>query len=218
MIFTTSPNPRVLLVSGIHGDEWEVIDFVKEALEKHRAVLPPLLYIPELSPSAVFQKTRLNKDGIDINRSFFIDTDVSEVKQIQELLKPHHFDLAVSFHEDPSQDQFYLYDTGAMHEGPEIADFLGDLDRQGIPLWSGIDDDNDPMLGYEVIEGYAAVPPGVVSKERDKGFLEFWLIDNVIAQHALTLEVPGKSSPETKRAIIDAFFRFVIVRAPPRVY
>ncbi len=210
----SSPNPRILLVSGIHGDEWEVIDFVKEAIDKYRDTLPSFLYIPELSPSAVLKKTRLNGEGKDINRCFFADTDVFEVKEAQKILKPHHFDLAVSFHEDPPQDKFYLYDSGVIHEGPEVANFLAHLQKIGIPLLSGIDDSDDPMLGYEVVEGYSAVPPGLVSIEKERGIFEFWLINTVIAKHALTLEIPGKTSLETKRAIIDVFFCLVLTQIP----
>src|SRR3989338_2741991 len=210
---TTSPNPRILLVSGIHGDECEVIDFVKEAVQHYSAALPPLLYIPELSPSAVRQKTRLNSEGKDINRCFFSDTDVFEVLEAQKVLLPHYFQLAVSFHEDPSQDQFYLYDTGVSHEIPSVQHFLNYLCEIGVSLWSGIDDDNDPFLGYEVVNGRASVPPGRLSRERNKGIFEIWLINTLIAEHVLTLEIPGKAPLKIKRAIVDAFFRLVISNA-----
>lgn len=209
----TSPNPRILLVSGIHGDEWEVIGFVKEAIEKRLAALPPLLYIPELSPSAVLKKTRLNGEGKDVNRCFFDNTYVSEVKEAQALLEPHHFEFAVTFHEDTSQDHFYLYDTGVIHETAALKHFLEEVRKSGIPLLNGIDDPNDPHLGYEAREGYVSTPPGVMMLERDAGTFESWLIKKIIAQHVLTVEIPGKALSESKRAIVDALFRFVIAES-----
>ena len=44
--------------TGMHGDEKEVIPVVKDILDTHLPKLKSLLYIPEISPSAVKLETR----------------------------------------------------------------------------------------------------------------------------------------------------------------
>ena len=49
----------LLILSGMHGDEYEVIDCVKNYLAENTG-LPHYEYISEVSPSAVSRKTRRN--------------------------------------------------------------------------------------------------------------------------------------------------------------
>jgi len=58
--FLSGNNPQLLIVSGTHGDEFAIISSLDEIIQKYIDDLVPFMYIPELSPSAVRQKTRTN--------------------------------------------------------------------------------------------------------------------------------------------------------------
>ena len=212
--YQSGSNPEVLFVSGIHGDEYGVIPFVKKALEKYGKRLPPYLYIPQASKTAVASKTRRNKDNVDINRHFFNDTSVIEVTTIQSLVQRFQFSYTVTFHEDTDEKRFYLYDMGSFLHTTSFFDSLkGDLKKFGVPLLDGIDDPNDPILGHRFLEGYCALMPGEQIPEN--GTLEQWLISHIITEQVLAVEVPGKVSTTLKDKIVDAFFRHIIIPLCP---
>ncbi len=77
--FIKGSNPRLLIHSGTHGDEWGVIEPVKLAVKKYEDQLPDFVFVPEVSPSAVMNRTRVNSGSVDLNRSFTEGTNESEV-------------------------------------------------------------------------------------------------------------------------------------------
>lgn len=93
--YISGKQPSLLLLTGTHGDELEVIDCLKKTIKINLAQLPEFVFIPEMSPSAVLQKTRLNKDGLDINRHFFDDSDIEEVKAVMKIIGQHQFELGL---------------------------------------------------------------------------------------------------------------------------
>lgn len=201
--------PRIFITTGIHGDELGVIDSVLRAVEKYASVLPPYLFVPRMCPSAILQKTRINRDGADINRHFFDDSTIREVQAIQSLFARHHFMMGFSFHEDPSQDCFYMYDSAHFVAKTPRSRFMQELSGMGVRLFDGVDDSEDAVLGHRVRRGIVRVSPG---RERaDRGTFESWAISKVVAQRVIVPEVPGKISQELKDKVVDAFFRCVIL-------
>ncbi|MDZ4221514.1 MAG: hypothetical protein U1C18_01420, partial [Patescibacteria group bacterium] len=102
-------NPGLLLLSGAHGDEYQVIDSVAAALGARTGRVPDFLYIPHVSPSSVAKGTRTNYRGCDINRQFVKESDDTEAQTVMALLKGRAFDACISFHEDPQLSEFYMY-------------------------------------------------------------------------------------------------------------
>ena len=43
------PKSKLLLVAGLHGDEYEVIAGVEQALGRYKSQLPGFVFIPEFS-------------------------------------------------------------------------------------------------------------------------------------------------------------------------
>ena len=202
-------NPRIFITAGIHGDELGVIDSLEKAVGKYASRLPSYLFVPRMCPSAILQKTRVNRDGVDINRHFFNDAPVREVQAIQSLFREYHFITGFSFHEDPCQDCFYMYDSAHFVTKKARARFVGELGKMGVQLFDGVDDPEDATLGHRVRRGIVHVPPG--REHADKGTFESWAIGNVIVQHIIVPEVPGKSLQAIKDKLVDAFFRRVIL-------
>lgn len=209
-------NPTILIVSGTHGDEYEIVPFVEKAVIKYENQLSDFLYIPEVSPSAVSLKTRKNKEGLDINRSFFKEVESEEVLQMMQLWSKYKFDLFLTIHEDPAQDSFYLYDGMKaeyfnqlkLEGSPEFDSLRKDILNLGINLYTGTDDAADPHLSYQVLNGYAHWP--MIHNDHSS---DYWLlVEKEIAKHVINPEIPGKISPDKKREIVHAIFKRILLK------
>lgn len=207
--YLSGEKPQLLISSGIHGDEYEIIEFVKKAIERNCDDLPPLLFIPAMSPSAVEQKTRHNKENLDLNRHFYANSPSVESKAVQGLLSNHNFLHTISFHEDPAQDKFYLYDSGLLTNLRNFSEFKSQIAHIGVSLLNGIDDPEDPLLGHNVSDGYVSISPGKFLK--NSGPFETWLINQVISQRVIAPEIPGKLSSGLKRQIVGLFFKEIVL-------
>ena len=200
--YVRGARPGLLLLSGAHGDEFEVIDSVHAAIDVHQNELPDFLYIPEVSPSSVSGRTRHNCDSLDINRQFVDDTECEEAQAVMALLKDYNIDTCVSFHEDPEQEQFYLYDSGEC-SAYELARIQEAVKSCGVGLFSGIDDPEDAHLGFEFKDGYRA---HVGADGKPVGPIETWLIRNKIATRVFGVEVPGKIPASKKDQVTTCLF------------
>lgn len=203
-------SPTFLFLAGTHGDETGVIQSVRRTLHKFSGTLPPFLFIPEVSPSAVKAKTRFNRDGVDLNRNFFNDSSLEEIQIFREIVKDHHFETCISFHEDPEFSDFYLYDAfGQNIEGTsKRQDFFDELRSHKVTLLNGTDDPTDPTLGSVFIDGYNWSPP---IKENTHGFQSEYLFVNGFIRRYLNPEIPGKIDQKLKDLIIDIIFRHFVV-------
>lgn len=208
--FVKGDNPELLIHSGTHGDEFEVIDCVTSAIKKYEKFLPDFVFVPEVSPSAVKERTRINNNGHDLNRIFFSDSDDLEVKENIKILKKYHFDLAVSFHEDPEFDCYYVYDE--THDEAISKKVLGHVEflkSKQVKLLTGLDDPDDPYLGHEFKEGYAKFTHPI-EKDAD-GTLTLWAYSQKLVKNILVPEVAGKVSINTKQMIVDSFFERILI-------
>lgn len=200
--YVRGENPGLLLLSGAHGDEFEVIDSVHKAIDSLEQALPDFLYIPEVSPSSVASRSRANYRDKDINRQFIDGTDCQEAQAVMALLNQCKMDTCISFHEDPSQEQFYLYDTGAFSD-LELSAMRDAVTSCGVELFSGIDDPEDEYLGFEFVDGYR---PRTGSDGTPVGPLETWLIRQGVVKRVFGVEVPGKIDAQKKDEIVRCLF------------
>lgn len=209
-------NPKLLLVSGLHGDESEVVPIVEKVVEKYYEQLPDFLYVPAASPSALKLGTRKNGDGVDLNRSFKPGTTIPEAKALMGLWGQFVFELFIEIHEDPEFDVFYLYDGEKQEDNKynilktkKWANLQKDILALGVKLYNGIDDPEDPDLGYMVTNGYAHWP----MTHNDHGAENWLMIDECRSKHVLCPEIPGKADLKTKSKIVDAIFRRLILQS-----
>lgn len=197
-------NPRILLLSGMHGNEYESGVLLEQYLIENIDTIPNFLYIPKVSPSAVAAKTRKNRYGHDINRQFLPHTKDSEALAVMEIVKPYRFDTCIDIHEDPDRTLgFYLYDTETMTP-EELDTYRSAVHTTGARLYTGIDDLDDEHLMLHVDKGYVCEPTAA-----DSGFSSRWLFDMHIVLRSFTIEIPGKGTKELKRSLVHAVIPFL---------
>lgn len=207
--YSSHTNPSLLIHSGTHGDEWQVISLVKEALTKYESRLPPFIFFPEVSPSAVKRHTRVNARGQDMNRTFFSNSKEPEVRENIKYLKNKHFELMVTFHEDPTTDEYYIYDVCRSKERKKaILRHNKRLGEAGIKLFTGVDDPDDPELGYEFKNGYRKF---VYDEGQDNGMITIWAVNRGIVKDCMVPEIPGKLDIKKKRFIVESFIEDVLL-------
>ncbi len=201
-------HPSLLILSGMHGDESGVIECVEKFVHDSLHILPSFLYIPRVSPSAVFSKSRLNAAGRDVNREFFTPPIDEEVRDCTQICSKYSFEISLDFHEDPDlTDKYYMYDSYGMNE-VELKDFRNHLKSANIQAYNGLDDPGDPNLGFEVKDGY--VPFLFNAHNPDLGFSSEWFLRHAISKRTVTLEIPGKASIDVKRAMIATMFAYFL--------
>lgn len=103
---TENPSKRLLIVSGIHGNEQAGIMSVPEILERYdRSSSVALKVITPTNPIGAAEFSRFNADGYDINRDFlqFRTDEAKTVRRIFDEFKP---DFVLSLHEGPQEAAF----------------------------------------------------------------------------------------------------------------
>lgn len=204
-------NPKLLIHSGTHGDEYGVIESVHLAVEKYENRLPDFVYVPAVSPSAVARRERNNGDGVDLNRNFFENSPVGEAKVNFEIVREEKFDLVVTFHEDNGPNaKFYMYDNGCgLEEKDSWKNFKDGIEAMGVGLLNGSDDPDDPYLNYTFTEGYHYWSVPVEGYEG--GSFDAWATRNKVVKKALIPEIPGHLSQDKKNKVVDLFFQKILL-------
>ncbi|PWU24002.1 hypothetical protein C5B42_01105 [Candidatus Cerribacteria bacterium 'Amazon FNV 2010 28 9'] len=201
------PTPKLLVVSGLHGDEAGVIEPLFLHLTTQEKELPPTLFIPVMSPSAFERKQRKNKHGNDVNRIFGLNTGDTEEQVASSIVKAHApYNLVVSFHEDHEYSQVYVYDVGTTPCEPDISSWRNAIHALSLDLLNGIDDPSDADLGYRFEEGY-----NHELAAKNSGEFEHWVIQENFAPRSLTLEIPAHATSYQKRGAIEATLQHLIL-------
>lgn len=180
--------PRLIIHSGTHGDEYHVIEPLRRVVTRLYDELPDFIYVPEVSPSAVSLKSRINAFGNDLNRIFWDSRDPEAFANKQILAGASHA-IALSFHEDIENNAFYIYDTEELSD-EHVAYLRSTMKRNDIPLLTGFDDPHDVALSHYFVEGYAQT----ATKPQFKGpFVDDWARYHSHVSRMLTIEVPYTS-------------------------
>ena len=179
---------------------------------KYEQNLPPFLFIPSVSPSATNLKTRINKDGVDINRNFFDDSKIEEARAVMEIVKNLRLNTMINFHEDPEYMDFYFYDGfGINIEGTSTLSALRQGVKQlGIGLLNGVDDPSDKALGYEFINGYRYFSPSSLKKNK-YGMFGTWACSKRIINRSIVPEVPGRLPQPMKDRLVRLVFEKLLI-------
>lgn len=199
-------HPRILFLSGMHGDEYQSAEILAMLLQKEHLVHVPFLYIPAVSPSAVKNGTRKNADGHDINRQFINEISDSEAKRIVDIVSLHSFTSVFDIHEDPDRtSEFYLYDSQRM-SADVLNQYRRTIEHSGTKLFTGLDDPDDHDLGCHIDQGYYYFR----NLKNTEGFFSKWALEKGIAKRIFTVEIPGKATRDKKQQILETILPFLI--------
>jgi len=177
-------NPELLILSGIHGDEFHILPYVKAVVEELEVKLPDFVFVPEVSPSAVKLKTRLNGYGNDINRHFGALQD-PEAVALRELLSKHTFRTRISFHEDLEfHQEFYIYDSASLPQS-DLERIRAQVSALGVTLRNGPDEEG---LDFDVVDGYIE---NAAQKYGTSLFIEDWVPEGAKIPRSFTFEIPN---------------------------
>lgn len=105
---TTNPAKRLLVVSGIHGNEQAGIVCIPEILERHDHAGPVALRVlTPVNAVGAAELSRFNADGYDINRDF-LQFRTEEARLVRRVFDEYGPDFVLSLHEGP-QDAAFLF-------------------------------------------------------------------------------------------------------------
>tara|TARA_Y100000034_G_scaffold137007_1_gene218328 strand:- start:5667 stop:6182 length:516 start_codon:yes stop_codon:yes gene_type:complete len=123
------PVKKIILSGGIHGSEpagsLAIVKFLNLILNISKEKNYEFLIFPCLNPSGLEVNTRENKEGIDLNRSFDLESNLPEVVFLIDNINIYDFkaDLSIDFHETCPEDncditlghkfpkEFYMYEV-----------------------------------------------------------------------------------------------------------
>lgn len=222
-------SPTSLFLSGIHGDEWGVIEPLRKLLDEKTAINPacfgPHIRALEACPQALMCHSR-TYHNVDLNRQFYPTSlpEHPQAKLLAEAFLAHpEIQTVFSFHEDPEDDRFYFYYQPASEdiyrEDERLTEGLrkqlfASVEAMGISLYDGIDDID---LGSLIEHGYYAIP----TESFDRTF-ETWAVRRDLHNHPsinrmFLFEIPGKLPSDTKeklvRHILDEFIEPFLARS-----
>ena len=103
-----APATRLLLVSGVHGNEQAGIMCIPEILERYdRDGDVALRVLTPVNPIGAAELSRFNADGYDINRDF-IRFRTDEARLVRDAVADFRPDFVLSLHEGP-QDAAFMF-------------------------------------------------------------------------------------------------------------
>ena len=104
--------PRVFLSAGVHGDEAGAVEALLCWLEARPAWLKTFAFsiLPVMNPWGLVRNLRINENGIDLNRSYHLNS-VPVLRAARRFIAAGApYDLAVLLHEDYDAQGLYLYE------------------------------------------------------------------------------------------------------------
>lgn len=109
---------RIGIFAGVHGDETAGVDASLRFLQElHRtpdiARGYEIFVYPVCNPTGYEDNTRWTRSGKDLNREFWSDSRLPEVRQLETELRGLHFQGIISLHADDTSDGLYGFARGS---------------------------------------------------------------------------------------------------------
>jgi hypothetical protein len=128
---------RVLVVSGIHGNETAGVDYVLELIQSltepaRSAAGYDLDVLPLVNPWGYVHDRTFSANGVDIGRDF-TDFDSHEAKVVRRFLRGKRYDLVIDLREDPQAAGFCLWRYGPEDAGVSER-IVGRIRAAGYPI------------------------------------------------------------------------------------
>lgn len=189
-----SGNPqRVLISAGIHGDEpagvETICSFVKGKEYLQLSKDWEITLVPCINPFGYERGTRVNHEGVDLNRQFKSSSPPREVVLAQSLFD-RPFDLTIELHEDEDSSGYYLFYSTASDLKTDLASQILNEVQKVMPV------NRDSM-----IDGFPA-REGVIDRVSEPESMEWWPMALYALSKGtricLTLETAPQFSLETR--------------------
>ncbi len=178
---TPSATTRLLIISGIHGNEQAGIMSVPEILERYDRTGPVAIRIlTPVNPIGAAELSRFNADGYDINRDF-IQFRTEEARLVRGVFDDYRPDFVLSLHEGP-QDAAFMFTNP--HVDPALARrLLAALEAGGT------------TLATKDYFGLSLKPPGLsASSPVQRAILRVW--EATLKQQAVNAFAAARGIPE----------------------
>lgn len=190
--FSGKDAPTVYLSAGMHGDEpagpLAVIQFWQE-LDVSDV---NWLVCPLLNPAGLAAATRVNAQGIDLNRDYWQRHSLEVRAHAQWLVKQQVPDLFLSLHEDWETEGFYFYEISLGEDRPQLA-------RELLHAVSAV----CPIEEKAIIDDHAVREPGWIHHEPQADCPESWPEAIFLAMRgcplSFTFETPSCALPLKQR-------------------
>ena len=158
---STTAGKRLLIVSGIHGNEQAGILCIPDILERFDRHGPVALrVVVPVNAVGAAELSRFNADGYDINRDF-IQFRTEEARLVRRVFGEHRPDFVLSLHEGP-QDAAFLFANRHV-DGALARRLLAALEAGGT------------ALATKDYFGLPLRPPGLsASTPVQRGILRLW--------------------------------------------
>jgi len=185
--------PRIYISSGIHGDEPAGPQALMEMMEDGYFVRDVEWFVcPMINPTGHQASTRENKDGVDLNRDYFLKSTDEIRGHVKWLEKQPVPDVFISLHEDWESTGFYLYEI-QKHVCTSVA--------QSILKAASAEIEPEPSL---LIDNHEVREPGWIFHEPRADFPEDWPEAIYMAERgtqvSYTLETPSSLALERRVA------------------
>ncbi|MEM7600156.1 MAG: DUF2817 domain-containing protein [Verrucomicrobiota bacterium] len=195
--------------TGVHGDEcappWALLEWAGSDPEALRDV--PVVMIPCFNPVGLIENTRLDGEGVDLNRNFQ-NRELPLIANWQSFMEGREFWLALNLHEDYDATGIYLYeiaDDGS--PGDEFLSACQDIiPRETADSVDGSDFENGLLRHEPDMEDLQRI----VDEELDGGMPEALYLYLEHTRNSFTFETPSEMDQVLR---IAAHRRFLEVAA-----
>ncbi|MDF1858612.1 MAG: M14 family metallocarboxypeptidase [Verrucomicrobiales bacterium] len=201
----------IYVSAGVHGDEcappWALLEWAESLTEADEG--RPMLLFPCLNPVGIVDNTRMDQDGVDLNRNFQ-NPDIPVIGAWQEFLEGRSFQMAVNLHEDYDATGIYLYELARSEPiGDKLLSACEDLIRRET---SDLVDGSDFQNGLMQREVDDESLREVVERDLEGGWPEaIWLYLHY-SKDSFTFETPSEMALDKRVATHRRFLEVVSKR------
>ena len=207
--------PGWLIHLGTHGDEYGIALSFMAWLRKNWSRMPDFLCVLAVSPSAVIARSRCNRYSHDLNRMFRRPISDPEAAANLALIGNRSFNFGLFVHEDlEHRNKFYAYDSFNERGSAALQECFAKFAVHGIEPFTGIDDQADPVLGCQIVDGYYSEQEDWSRRDRfpdgDGTMMDFARRAGIVKLRRLNPEFPGRASMEIKELITGDFMEYLL--------
>jgi murein peptide amidase A len=200
--FGDPARPAVAISAGLHGDEpagpWALLELM-EARELDSSFCYRIW--PCINVSGFAAGTRVNADGVDINRTFDGIGTSPEARVVLAANRSRRFQLSLDLHEDCDAVGFYCYEYGGDGIGPRV---IATLESAGFPI-DPLDTTFDlagPLDDAHCVREHGRLVADALHEQTALGGLSYSMaISRDGAPRALTFETPSSARWQTRLAM-----------------